>query len=582
MMIPPPNNSFPETEKDGNFSVWKVLFISWLATIILTVFFIIPHEDDIFYFAQGLNLAKRGSLSIPIQDHEIRLFSIFGTLPFFHSLFQRLFDLIHIPLNFHTYRLFTSIIAIVNIILALWYIRITSPQDATCFRRRSALFLFLISTTYYSMSWMVVRPEFIGLSFFLAALIADQSFLRQEKSPWHAFPITGILFGTSAICHPVCTILTGPTALVIAIREWKRHDKNHLKPLLLVLFGIFPALVLLSYYTYYRQDSIPSLLLHVCELLGPFYWNLIADYLPSLDVSPETIWGTSPTPHMGEHMISNPLMASFTNIFNIKEILIFLRILIYLIPYYLILIATFTLGWKKDNIRTGIQISFPYRYPFIVSVILIHIIVYSGMTFYGFLGFMLTILLVQSNGCRMGNWISTRFSKKLIKIGLVLSILYILSWPLLHIGKHIAIPNHFPDPLKIQREVNHIKHDIDYLFLLDSTIVPVFISDLEKTMAHDSSATFETYWIFPTIGTFLTNKEAKFIKGFFDDIIKNKSKNKMAWYIKASDAVINDESVCINIPKNNIEIYFKISRIVYKDNKNYILTSNGFTTKCAR
>lgn len=227
----------------------NILFLSWLCAIPILLFIIIPNTDDISYGLPAVSFVANGHMAMPVGKGGFEyVYYNMPTTSFIESgLYWMMVKLIHLPLNFYTYRIPIALFFVGSLLLVFKNIQRIGSYVVT----RQILFLIFLGTSLFAQTWINNRPETIVVFFFTLHLFLFYKW-RENPSRTAAF-FAGLSLAMMPVLHPQF-VLIGLMILVIDcyLLYQKRISKGFI---VFLLGGILPALAILFFYWHHMPRS---------------------------------------------------------------------------------------------------------------------------------------------------------------------------------------------------------------------------------------------------------------------------------------------------------------------------------------
>ncbi|MBF0135452.1 MAG: hypothetical protein HQL65_04375 [Magnetococcales bacterium] len=549
---------------------WGILLLAWVVSLLASLFLLVPNSDDIFYFGPGLGLLHKGALAIPMAETNVYIFSLFGTYSFLQGLFLFLTNLLGVPVNFFTYRLFQAFLVIGSLTLALQCLRLAHPDDTEGNANRRALFLGILAFTPFSMSLLPVRPEYLGFFFLFGSLLVHQRHLGRESPGWSHLALTGILFGLCAISHPVFALPAGVWSLIAAWQLWQRWPGSLLLPLFLLASALLPLLALLAFYWSHYPDSLAEFQTHGQELTSQ---NAQARVLLTGFIN--RVYRI--------FLMRPPWQARILDIF-------------FYLPLFVLLPLAVAVGWRQDK-QTSLASTplaktlRPFQWVIWLVIPLILVLMYDMRNFDGLIAFYAAWLLAHSNGDRWLLGLRTRITAGKRRVLFWILCLFIVIWPVTHALKFLLNPDSYMDPFRFRNLVASLPNEITHLLIENPEGAPLFLNELQQTIVMGKATPRKAYWIFPQLGSLTSQTTATWMRTFLTGIQADPTRGQVGWYVNQRHLRLDKATGkgCIRLPnagfdpqlkKTGFEIAIQVVRTVQEDRKNIFLITSDFALGC--
>lgn len=235
--------------------VYRFAILGWIIQGIYAIFFMAPSTDDGLYLSQSIATFHHWTPGTWIGQHFYPVFFDMATLPFFNGLFYKILYWFGIVPGPYTFRLFIFICLAALFALSIKLItRLTSGLQRNNYLAKN-IFLISLAITPFALACWSLRPEVLGLTFLIAALLFFLKASDQKKLYYWAF--CGILLGLAAIVHPIMAIIGGMIGLGIFLKLCVEHKFRQL--FILIISAAIPCLVFLLWFFIHKDTAIAQL-----------------------------------------------------------------------------------------------------------------------------------------------------------------------------------------------------------------------------------------------------------------------------------------------------------------------------------
>ncbi len=227
----------------------NIIFSCWLITIPILLYIIIPNTDDISYGLPAVSFVANGHMAMPVGPGGFEyVYYNMPTTSFIESgLYWMVVKLIHLPLNFYTYRVPIALFFVGSLLLVFKNIQRIGSYVFT----RQILFLIFLSTSLLAQTWINNRPETIVVFFFALHLFL---FYKWRENPRRIVAFfCGLSLAMMPVLHPQFVSIG---LMILAVNCYLLYQKRISQGFLLFLLGgILPVLVILFYYWHHMPRS---------------------------------------------------------------------------------------------------------------------------------------------------------------------------------------------------------------------------------------------------------------------------------------------------------------------------------------
>ena len=214
----------------------------WLCAIVVLLYIIVPNTDDKSYGFPAMNFVANGhmALSLGKGGYQYVFYNMPGTSFLESGMYWVMVKLLHIPLNFYTYRIPMALLYVGILLLTMRFIT-TTVSYATA---RQIVFLTLIGISLFAETWILNRPETPAAFFLLLHLVLFNRWLRKPRQLTAL--AAGLSLGAIPMFHPQFVSLG---LMILAVDGYRLFKAKQTKGLILFLLGgLLPALLVLHHY----------------------------------------------------------------------------------------------------------------------------------------------------------------------------------------------------------------------------------------------------------------------------------------------------------------------------------------------
>lgn len=237
------------TENRSLILTRNTLFLVWFVAIVILLHIIVPNTDDKSYGFPALNFVANGHMaqSLGRGGYEYIFYNMPGTAFIESGIYWIMVHILHIPINFYTYRIPMALLFVGILFLTSSLLNKTQTYIVT----RQVLFLTLLGVSLFAETWINNRPEtpiafFVLLHLFLVYRWIDR--------PTHLTAIAcGLSLGALPAFHPQFISLG---LLLLAVDLYIFYKKKLLsKTPLFFAAGLIPSLGVLLYFHQHMPRS---------------------------------------------------------------------------------------------------------------------------------------------------------------------------------------------------------------------------------------------------------------------------------------------------------------------------------------
>ena len=516
----------------SNIKKFYLIFISfWVINFFFSIYQIIPNTDDAFYTLPAIGFFQTNEVAFHQYDYTYTFFERFPLYTLFQGIFYKIIS-IFLDINFYSYRLLNififSGILIVSFLIFKKFFEINRINELY----KVILFPVLLSISPISQTYLLSRPELLGILFILLAI-----YLLLKKVSFN-YEASCFFLGLSTICHPAFLIFNIFIFLHLIFLKIKFN-----KIILCTITNIIPFIFLAVYYYIHLPESLDQFYIQAERL--PYFkaWLGLIDYSFDIFFHNSLFIGAINTYYYSSTLILIILICFllkkdfFNNIYDKKKKIIFFLFL-----------SSLTLLILERN----------------------HTYLISTASFF----IIFIIFLIPWNNIYIKNiFYQLKQSKKLISF-FIISFLFIASWNLIHFTKFNIYQNKYLENTTFLKLKEKLFNQNDAMIIVTPEMTPYFIKEFNDQ--YNGIYKNKVFWFFPDIGRAKSNIERqnsfKLVKN-----ITNKYKNERILWILAkknlknncltiSDAIIHSKPIHIQFSK--IDNIFNTKKYIVFNAKN--------------
>jgi hypothetical protein len=178
-----------------------MLISSYCITIIFSYFFLSHSVDDIFYFGPAVNLFENGKYALSVGHKTFTVFYLFPTFSLFNGFFLEVTNILSVPIDHLSYRLFSKIIILFLFFSIIHYVnRLNNGSIAA----ENLAIVILMTSPFMLGSVGSVRPEPLGVLLVCWSLLLFFNWQKLSKAKNLFF--SNFFLGLACITHPIFII----------------------------------------------------------------------------------------------------------------------------------------------------------------------------------------------------------------------------------------------------------------------------------------------------------------------------------------------------------------------------------------
>ena len=218
----------------GTRSTAVYFLLVWAATLISSVWWLTPGNDDGYYLHQIYSFVEFGTVGLFHFETFYKTFIGFPGYPTLQGIFFIGWEFAGLPINIYTYKAFQIFAMIVAVGLASRLVfELTQDQFrgstdptrmATSAWARVSVMLIIFGISPLLVDTLFLRPEPAGLALIVVALLAVRRTQLDGRSQGLWASVAGFCIGASATMHPTFVIAGGVLGLfVIGQLLWRKR-----------------------------------------------------------------------------------------------------------------------------------------------------------------------------------------------------------------------------------------------------------------------------------------------------------------------------------------------------------------------
>ena len=420
------------------------LIFTWIFVIIFLNIILPPAPDDGWYSLISLGILYKSQMGQYSGDEFIPLFAQLPTFMVLQGLFYHLMSLLHIEINFYTYRLFKILLIIMLLLATFYLIKIVKQRSNKNYLIYCNVFMVILSITPFAQMCWAVRPEVLGVFFILCGLIFYCKWEFCQKKSNVYFLLCAIFLGLSMTVIPPITFVAGILTFFIIFKNIR--EGFIFKSFLFSLVAFLPALIVVGWFLVHYPESI----LQFRDAIG-----------------------TKPPMFVGG------FKTLFEHVFMLggKSTLIEIVYLFYWLPLLFLLVAVPKLVLKNKKMYKQNTVYFLSVALYFAIVLHLSIIAGTG-TYFTIISFF-TVLLLTIN-LKLESTILKKMSinRGLLTVLLISLMLTISSYSIVHSIKFLFFEKQYYHAPKTRSAVLDQLKSGDTLFLNNGMLIPPFFAEL--------------------------------------------------------------------------------------------------------
>jgi hypothetical protein len=420
------------------------LIFTWIFVIIFLNIILPPAPDDGWYSLISLGVLYKSQIGQYSGDEFIPSFVQLPTFMVLQGLFYHLMSLLHIAINFYTYRLFKILLIIMLLLATFYLIKIVKQRSNKNYLIYCNVFMVILSITPFAQMCWAVRPEVLGVFFILCGLIFYCKWEFCQKKSNVYFLLCAIFLGLSMTVIPPITFVAGILTFFIIFKNIR--EGFIFKSFLFSLVAFLPALIVVGWFLVHYPESI----LQFRDAIG-----------------------TKPP------MFADGFKTLFEHVFMLggKSTLIKIVYLFYWLPLLFLLVAVPKLVLKNKKMYKQNTVYFLSVALYFAIVLHLSIIAGTG-TYFTIISFF-TVLLFTIN-LKLESTILKKMSinRGLLTVLLISLMLTISSYSIVHSIKFLFFEKQYYHAPKTRSAVLDQLKSGDTLFLNNGMLIPPFFAEL--------------------------------------------------------------------------------------------------------
>ena len=420
------------------------LIFTWIFVIIFSNIILPPAPDDGWYFVVSMGFLYKFQIGQYAGDEFRLMFTQLPTFLVIQGLFYYLMSLLHISLNYYTYRLFKMLLILMLLLATFYLIKIIKQRSNKNYLIYCNMFMVILSITPFAQMCWAVRPEVLGVFFILCGLIFYCKWEFCQKKSNVYFLLCAIFLGLSMTVIPPITFVAGILTFFIIFKNIR--EGFIFKSFLFSLVAFLPALIVVGWFLVHYPESI----LQFRDAIG-----------------------TKPP------MFADGFKTLFEHVFMLggKSTLIEIVYLFYWLPLLFLLVAVPKLVLKNKKMYKQNTVYFLSVALYFAIVLHLSIIAGTG-TYFTIISFF-TVLLFTIN-LKLESTILKKMSinRGLLTVLLISLMLTISSYSIVHSIKFLFFEKQYYHVPKTRSAVLDQLKSGDTLFLNNGMLIPPFFAEL--------------------------------------------------------------------------------------------------------
>ncbi len=463
------------------------LIFTWIFVIIFLNIILPPAPDDGWYSLISLGILYKSQIGQYSGDEFIPSFVQLPTFMVLQGLFYHLMSLLHIAINFYTYRLFKILLIIMLLLATFYLIKIVKQRSNKNYLIYCNVFMVILSITPFAQMCWAVRPEVLGVFFILCGIIFYCKWEFCQKKSNVYFLLCAIFLGLSMTVIPPITFVAGILTFFIIFKNIR--EGFIFKSFLFSLVAFLPALIVVGWFLVHYPESI-------------------LQFRDSI--------GTKPP------MFADGFKTLFEHVFMLggKSTLIEIVYLFYWLPLLFLLVAVPKLVLKNKKMYKQNTVYFLSVALYFAIVLHLSIIAGSG-TYFTIISFF-TVLLLTIN-LKLESTILKKMSinRGLLTVLLISLMLTISSYSIVHSIKFLFFEKQYYHAPKTRSAVLDQLKSGDTLFLNNGMLIPPFAELF--TMQFRGISDTKIYQVMPIYFSFNPEKGDRFLINKLTHILPEKT-----------------------------------------------------------
>ena len=529
--------------------IWIWPGLAWLAVLVTSSFLMMPNTDDPFYFLPGLGLLNEGVLAIPVNGRLDPIFFNFPTFSFLQGLFLFVTQAVGVPVDYYTHRLFNGVVVAGLLGLSLRYVRLTVSAEGTPPGAVKLVLLLTLGITPFAQSWLLVRPEPLGLLCVVGTLVLHQYWVASGRTRRPILLASAFLVGVPLTLHPLFFPISGLLALSFLFLEFRVRTNRALLAAAVVI-AVVPVAAMAAYYLFNLPGSAEQLLSQAqngTTVLFTGFEGLVRRVLP----------------FSGDGITIRRVVGS----------MFFTPLLLLILVDLALLVSVF------GRRRRSLDIFLPLTMLFL-SIPVVLALFFNFIYVFGVIAFVASLFFAVTAAPQIGA--VTKFLARGRRYWLVVifSVAGVGLWTELNIAKYVVFPERYLRPGAVLDVVAGAAGGSARLFVTLPELVPLFLRQFEDTMAHSENTALPTYWLFSASGR-LSSADADIeqMRIFLESEVDGGSGHDI-FFVSANSFDSAEMTACVQLLRTPFRIGISVSDVLHTDDRYVIVRSRSQSLDC--
>ena len=506
----------------------------WFLNFLYYNYQIVPNTDDVVYMLPALGFYNTNNLSFEQLDQTYTFFERFPLYPLLQGIFFKITSPL-LNINFYSFRIFKLLIFIGILILSLLIIKsFIQKNKKKQYFLKIIFFPVFLSLTPVSQTYLLIRPEFLGILFNLMAIY----FLINKKDNLYYLLAACIFLGLATICHPVFIIFNFYLFLYLIFIQ-----RSFKKIILCGIANLIPIIIVIFYY----YINIPESLLHLRSLgedlvTHEYFQAWLGLFKYSFNI-----------------FFNNSVLIGAVNTYYYLPTLIIIFIILFKLRKYIKNVT------KKEN----------YILFFLFFASLTALLIERNTPYIISISSFFLMLIFFSFPFELNyrfNFYKFKTSNKILF--LLFSFFIISSWNIVHFLKYNIFENTYLENSYFLNLKNKTFKNFDSIIITRHEIVPYFFKEFNEQNKGLYNEKF--FFLFPDLDRPKTELERKTSVKIIEKLIYDQKNKKILWIIGKKNFKNNQLTITDSLGYSEpIHIKFDKIKKEYERNKHLVFTSNN-------